>query len=43
MDIILQLRGQAKTNKDWATADLIRDELKKWVEVRDSSEGSTWK
>ena len=43
MDIILQLRGQAKTNKDWATADLIRDELKKLdIEVRDSSEGSTW-
>ncbi|MGC6470358.1 MAG: cysteine--tRNA ligase [Flavobacteriales bacterium] len=43
MDIILQLRGQAKTNKDWATADLIRDELKKLdIEVRDGSDGSTW-
>lgn len=43
MEIILQLRGQAKNNKDWATADLIRDELKKLnIEVRDSSEGSTW-
>ena len=43
MEIILQLRGQAKHNKDWATADLIRDELKKLnIEVRDSSDGSTW-
>ena len=43
MDIILQIRSSARSNKDWATADLIRDELKKLnIEVRDRSEGSSW-
>jgi len=43
MDIVLKLRTQAKANKDWTSADLIRDELKKLnIEVRDGSEGSTW-
>ena len=43
MNIILQLRGNAKANKDWASADLIRDELKKLnIEVRDGSDGSSW-
>ena len=43
MNIILKLRTQAKTQKDWATADLIRDELNKLdIEIRDSSEGSKW-
>ena len=43
MDIILQIRSSAKSNKDWTTADLIRDELKKLnIEVRDGSEGSSW-
>ena len=43
MDIILQLRRNAKDNKDWTTADLIRDELKKLnIEVRDASDGSSW-
>ena len=43
MNIILQLRGNAKANKDWTSADLIRDELKKLnIEVRDGSDGSSW-
>ena len=43
MDIVLQIRSAAKSNKDWTTADLIRDELKKLnIEVRDGSEGSSW-
>ena len=43
MNIILQLRGNAKANKDWTSADLIRDELKKLnIEVRDDSDGSSW-
>ena len=43
MNIILQLRGNAKANKDWISADLIRDELKKLnIEVRDGSDGSSW-
>ena len=43
MNIILQLRGNAKANKDWTSADLIRDELKKLnIEIRDGSDGSSW-
>ncbi len=43
MEIVLQLRGKAKENKDWGTADIIRDELKKLnIEVKDGAEGSTW-
>ena len=43
MNIILQLRGNAKANKDWTSADLIREELKKLnIEVRDGSDGSSW-
>jgi cysteinyl-tRNA synthetase len=43
MNIILHLRENAKANKDWTSADLIRDELKKLnIEVRDGSDGSSW-
>jgi cysteinyl-tRNA synthetase len=43
MQIVLELRAKAKEGKDWSTADLIRDELKKLnIEVKDSSEGSSW-
>lgn len=43
MKIILELRQQSKTNKDYATADFIRDELKKInITVKDSHEGSSW-
>lgn len=43
MDLILALRADAKNNKDWATADRIRDHLQSLnVVVKDSKEGSTW-
>ena len=43
MDLILQLRKNAKTNKDFNTADLIRDELeKKGIEIKDGRQGSSW-
>lgn len=43
MKIVLQLRSNAKTEKDWSTADLIRDELNKInIEVKDSPDGSSW-
>ena len=36
MDIVLQLRSKAKENKDWDSADLIRDELNKLnIQVKD--------
>ena len=43
MELVLQLRGNAKKNKDFNTADLIRDELDKLgIKIKDSKEGSSW-
>ena len=44
MELVLKLRANAKTNKDFDTADLIRDELNKaGIEIKDNREGSSWK
>ena len=43
MDIVLKLRGNAKNNKDFDTADLIREELDKIdIQVKDGRDGSSW-
>jgi len=43
MNMIFSFRQQAKSNKDFATSDKIRDELAKLgISVKDSKEGSTW-
>jgi len=43
IDMILEIRQEAKKNKDFATADLIRDELKaKGVIVKDKKDGFEW-
>ena len=43
MELVLKIRRNAKSNKNFATADLIRDELKKLnIQIKDSREGSTW-
>ena len=43
MELVLQLRGNAKKNKDFGTADLIRDELGKvGIQIKDGKEGSSW-
>jgi cysteinyl-tRNA synthetase len=43
MELVLQLRGNAKKNKDFDTADLIREELEKaGIQIKDSREGSSW-
>jgi cysteinyl-tRNA synthetase len=43
MQLIIQLRQTAKSNKDFAASDLIRDELKKLnIQLNDSKEGTTW-
>ena len=40
----IQLRLEAKKNKDWASADRIRDELKaKGVILEDVAGGTTWR
>lgn len=43
MDLVLELRQEARTNKDWGTSDKIRDGLAAaGITVKDSKEGSTW-
>ena len=43
MELVLKIRRNAKSNRNFATADLIRDELKKLnIQIKDSREGSTW-
>ncbi len=43
VDLLLQLRYDAKKNKDWALADKIRDELKAiGFLVKDTAEGAEW-
>ena len=40
----IKARAEAKKNKDWATADKIRDELKATgIVLEDSPTGTTWK
>jgi len=40
----IRARTEAKKNKDWATADSIRDELKaQGIILEDSPQGTTWK
>ena len=44
VDLILEQRRKAKENKDWATSDLIRNELASYgFEIKDTKDGSTWK
>jgi cysteinyl-tRNA synthetase len=43
LDLLVELRGKAKTSKDWGTADAIRDALGALgISIKDSKEGSTW-
>ena len=43
MQVIIRLRAEAKGKKDFATSDLIRDELKALdIQLQDSKEGTTW-
>ncbi|MBQ8128031.1 MAG: cysteine--tRNA ligase [Prevotella sp.] len=44
VDMVLDLRAKAKAAKDWATSDLIRDQLAAaGFEVKDTKDGATWK
>jgi cyanophycinase-like exopeptidase len=43
VEALLALRARAREARDWATADLIRDQLiAAGVDVRDGAEGSSW-
>jgi cysteinyl-tRNA synthetase len=44
VDMLLEQRVKAKANKDWATSDLIRDNLAALgFEVKDTKDGFSWK
>ena len=43
VDLLLQLRAQAKKNKDWATSDQIRDSLAALgFTIKDTKDGAEW-
>lgn len=43
IDLLLNVRMEAKKNKDWATADKIRDKLNALgVEIKDTKDGFEW-
>ena len=43
VDLLMKLRLEAKTNKDWATSDKIRNELTAiGFDIKDTKEGASW-
>ena len=43
LDFVIQLRSEAKANKDYATSDKIRNGLQELgIQLKDSKEGTTW-
>jgi cysteinyl-tRNA synthetase len=43
IEALIEQRQEARKNKDWATADKIRDELKaKGIILKDTPQGVTW-
>jgi len=43
MELILDLRARARSNKDWATSDAIRDQLDALnIVVKDGKDGASW-
>ncbi len=44
MDLLLNIRAEAKARKDWATSDKIRDELTDLgFTIKDTKDGAEWK
>jgi cysteinyl-tRNA synthetase len=44
VDMLLEQRQAAKTNKDWATSDKIRNGLSALgFEIKDTKDGCTWR
>lgn len=43
MELVIDLRQQARENKDWGTSDKIRDMLKSaGITIKDGKDGTTW-
>ena len=44
IDLLLDVRREAKARKDWAMSDFIRDKLGEiGFEIKDTKEGTEWK
>ena len=44
IDLLLQIRGEAKAAKNWATSDLIRNKLAEFgFDVKDTKDGVEWR
>jgi cysteinyl-tRNA synthetase len=44
IEMLIQMRAQARVNKNWAESDRIRDELAKaGVVLEDRADGTVWK
>ena len=44
VDLLLEIRQDARSRKDWETSDKIRDRLIELnIEIKDTREGTTWK
>src|SRR5690554_2769468 len=44
MELVLQMRQKAREEKDWTTADAIRDKLNEAkIVIKDGKDGATWK
>lgn len=44
IDLLLQIRAEAKEKKDWATSDKIRNELNEFgFDIKDGKDGAEWK
>ncbi|HBK20382.1 MAG TPA: cysteine--tRNA ligase, partial [Cryomorphaceae bacterium] len=43
MSLVIELRAQARLNKDWGTADLIRDQLQEaGIQLKDGADGTSY-
>ena len=43
VDLLLEIRSEAKRNKDWTTSDLIRNRLSEiGFDVKDTKDGWEW-
>jgi cysteinyl-tRNA synthetase len=43
MELIIEMRKEARNRKDWATSDLVRDKLSELsIQLKDGKEGTNW-
>lgn len=43
MDFVIEMRMDARNNKDWTTSDKIRDKMKELkIQLKDGKDGTTW-